>query len=44
MEGRIRTQSRLDKGEVVGVSIQEVWLRDEHWGAIPEIRILRQVF
>ena len=35
MLNRVWTESRLDKGEVIGVGVQEVGLRDEHRGSIP---------
>ena len=35
MLNRVWTESRLDKGEVIGVGVQEVGLRDKHWGSIP---------
>ena len=35
MKCGIRAEPRLDKGDVVGVRVEEVWLGDEHWGAIP---------
>ena len=35
MLDRVWTESRLDKGEVIGVGVQEVGLRDKHWGSIP---------
>ena len=44
VECGVRAEPRLDEGEVVGVGVQEVRLRDEHWGAIPETRVPRKVF
>ena len=35
MLNRVWTESRLDKGEVIGVGVQEVGLRDEHRGSKP---------